>query len=287
MPEFSWLLDPAVAPWAAAVFGALVGSFLNVVILRLPPRLEHAWRRDAQEMLGLEPEGEPPIGLVVEPSRCPKCGHHLRWWENLPILSWLALRGRCSACKSPISWQYPLVELLTALAFAACVWRFGSGMEALLAMAFSGILIAAAGIDARTQFLPDLLTLPLLWLGLLAATQSLYLPAETAILGAAAGYLSLWLIFQGYLLLTGKEGMGYGDFKLLAALGAWVGWQQLLLVVLLASIGGALIMGTVMAVLGRDREIPFAFGPFLAVGGWIAFIGGDGLIGWYLGLFGV
>lgn len=285
MPEFSWVLDPAVAPWAAAVFGALVGSFLNVVILRLPPRLEHAWRRDALELLELEPEGEPPIGLVVEPSRCPHCGHHLRWWENLPIVSWLVLRGRCSACKSPISWQYPLVELLTALAFAVCIWRFGAGLEGLLAMAFSGILIAAAGIDARTQFLPDLLTLPLLWLGLLAATQGLFVPAETAIFGAVAGYLSLWLIFQAFLMLTGKEGMGYGDFKLLAALGAWLGWQQLLLVVILASVSGALIMGTVMAVLGRDREIPFAFGPFLAVGGWIAFITGDALISAYLGLF--
>jgi leader peptidase (prepilin peptidase)/N-methyltransferase len=287
VPELFWLFDPNIAPWAAAVFGALVGSFINVVILRLPPRLEYAWRRDARELLELPVEGEPPIGLVVEPSRCPKCGHHLRWWENLPVLSWLALRGRCSNCKTPISWQYPLVELLTALAFAACIWRYGPGLEGLLAMAFSGILIAAAGIDARTQFLPDLLTLPLLWLGLLVATQGLYVPAETAILGAAVGYLSLWLVFQGFLLLTGKEGMGYGDFKLLAALGAWLGWQQLLVVVILASVSGAVIMGTVMALFGRDREIPFAFGPFLAVGGWVAFIGGDQLIGWYFRLFGM
>ncbi len=285
MPETFWLFDPAVAPWAAAVFGALVGSFLNVVILRLPPRLEHAWRRDAREMLELPAEGEPPIGLVVEPSRCPKCGHRLRWWENIPVLSWLVLRGRCSACRTPISWQYPLVELLTALAFLVCILRFGPGPEGLMAMVFSGMLIAAAGIDARTQFLPDILTLPLLWLGLLAATQGLYVPAETAILGAVAGYLSLWLVFQGFLLLTGKEGMGYGDFKLLAALGAWLGWQQLLLVVVLASVSGALIMGIAMAMLGRDREIPFAFGPFLAVGGWVAFIGGDRLIDWYLRLF--
>lgn len=286
LENLSWIADPAVAPAAAVVFGALVGSFLNVVILRLPPRLEHAWRAEARSILELDAEPHhAPAGLVVERSCCPKCGHRIRWWENIPVLSFVLLRGRCAGCKTAISWQYPFVEALTALLFLACVWRFGPTAQALWAMAFTALLVASAGIDARTQLLPDDLTYALLWLGLLASLTTQFVSPDQAIIGAIVGYLSLWSVFKAYLLLTGKEGMGYGDFKLLAALGAWLGWQPLLLVVILASVSGALIGGGIMIIRGRDHQLPFAFGPYLAVGGWVALIGGTWLIDGYLSLF--
>ncbi|MFY8194880.1 MAG: prepilin peptidase, partial [Novosphingobium sp.] len=235
---------PTAAIAAVFLFGLLVGSFLNVVILRVPPRLMWAWRREARDVLELPEVGEPePPGIVVKGSHCPKCGHALRWYENVPLLSWLALRGRCSACKTPISAQYPIVELLTGIAFAVCVWRFGLGAEGAAAIVFTALLIALSGIDWHTKLLPDDLTYPLLWLGLAASVMTLFVPTQSAILGALAGYLSLWTVYQGFKLLTGKEGMGFGDFKLLAALGAWCGVSAILPIVLLSSLVGAVIGG--------------------------------------------
>ena len=280
------LLQNRTAAIAAVfLFGLLVGSFLNVVILRVPPRLMWAWRREARDVLELPEVGEPePPGIVVKGSHCPKCGHALRWYENVPLLSWLALRGRCSACKTPISAQYPIVELLTGIAFAVCVWRFGLGAEGAAAIVFTALLIALSGIDWHTKLLPDDLTYPLLWLGLGASVMTLFVPTQSAILGALAGYLSLWTVYQGFKLLTGKEGMGFGDFKLLAALGAWCGVSAILPIVLLSSLVGAVIGGAAIAIQGRDRATPIPFGPFLAIAGWIWFLFGPELSALYWGL---
>lgn len=279
------LADRATAAAVAGLFGLLVGSFLNVVILRLPPRLFWAWKRDARDLLELPEDAAPaPPGLVVERSACPHCGHRLAWYENIPLVSWLALRGRCRACKAPISVQYPIVEALTGFAFAACVWRFGTGLEAAGALVFTGMLVALAGIDWRTKYLPDDLTYPLLWLGLAASVTTLHVPPHSAILGALAGYLSLWTVYHGFRLLTGKEGMGYGDFKLLAALGAWCGASAILPIVLMSSLVGAVIGGTALAIQGRDRATPIPFGPFLAIAGWIWFMAGPQIMAGYWAL---
>src|SRR5690348_13057552 len=254
---------------AAFVLGLLVGSFLNVVILRLPARLMYGWRRDAREVLELGHADEPaPPGIVRQASHCPHCKHPLAAYENVPLLSWLALRGRCRHCKAPISIQYPLVELLTAALSAVVVWRFGPTWAALAALFFTWTLIAAAGIDLRTQLLPDQLTLPLLWLGLLIALVPLFADARAAIMGAAIGYLALWCVYWLFKLLTGKEGMGYGDFKLLAALGAWCGIKAVLPIVLISSLVGAVIGSIWLAVKGRDHATPIPFGPYLAIAGW-------------------
>jgi leader peptidase (prepilin peptidase)/N-methyltransferase len=212
--------NPAIGYPLVAGLGLLVGSFLNVVILRLPKRLEWEWKRDAREVLE-QPDvyDPPPPGIVVERSHCPHCKHQLSWYENIPVFSWLALRGKCRNCKTPISPQYPLVELLTMLLFVAAVWRFGFGWQGFGAIVFSGFLISMSGIDLRTQLLPDSLTLPLMWLGLIAASDNLYIPVKPALLGAVAGYASLWSVWWLFKQITGKEGMGHGDFKLLAAMG--------------------------------------------------------------------
>ncbi len=262
--------QPGLAAGVALVFGLLVGSFLNVVILRLPPRMEWQWRRDAREILGQPEQYDPaPPGIVVQRSACPKCGHKLAPWENIPLLSYLLLRGRCRGCGTGISWQYPLVELATGLLFAACVLHFGATPEALAAMVFSGFLVALTGIDLRTTLLPDGLTYPLLWLGLLLSTTTLFVPPVQAITGAAVGYLSLWSVYWGFKLLTGKEGMGHGDFKLLAALGAWCGVAGILPIVLISSFLGAVVGSLWLGLRGRDRATPIPFGPYLAVAGWI------------------
>lgn len=280
-----FLQNSTAAIAAVFVFGLLIGSFLNVVILRVPPRLMWAWRRDARDALDLPADSEPqPPGIVVKGSACPKCGHALRWYENIPLISWVALRGKCSACKTPISIQYPIVELLTGLAFAACVWRFGVGQEALAAIVFTGLLIALAGIDWHTTLLPDDLTFPLLWLGLGVSLSTLFVSPQSAILGALVGYLSLWSVFHVFRLLTGKEGMGYGDFKLLAALGAWCGVSAILPIVLLSSLVGAVIGGAGLAIQGRDRASPIPFGPFLAIAGWIWLLFGGQLMAVYWGV---
>ena len=280
--------NPALGYPLVAGMGLLVGSFLNVVILRLPRRLEWEWKRDAREVLeDTELYEPPPPGIVVERSHCPNCGHQLSWYENIPVLSWLALRGRCRSCKAPISPQYPLVELLTAVLFVACVWNFGFGWQGFGAMVFTGFLIALSGIDLRTQLLPDQLTLPLMWLGLIAASDSLYMPVKPALLGAMVGYVSLWSVWWVFKQLTGKEGMGHGDFKLLAALGAWCGLAGILPIILLSALSGAIIGSIWLAAKGRDRATPIPFGPYLAIAGWIVFMWGDELIGAYMSYAGL
>ncbi|MDQ2971713.1 MAG: A24 family peptidase [Pseudomonadota bacterium] len=276
-------LPPAAWIVAAFVLGLLVGSFLNVVILRLPARLLHGWKRDAREILELPGVDAPaPPDLVRKGSHCPHCKHPLAAHDNIPLLSWLALRGRCRYCKSPISIQYPLVELLSGIASAIVVWKFGPNWAALAALAFTWFLIAAAGIDVRTQLLPDQLTLPLLWLGLLIALIPLFVDAPHALLGAAIGYLALWCVYWAFKLLTGKEGMGYGDFKLLAALGAWMGPITLLPIILLSSLIGAVVGVIALRARGQDHSTPIPFGPFLAVAGWVWFVAGDRLFAAYL-----
>lgn len=294
MIDADWLHVPAALIPLTAILGLLVGSFLNVVILRLPRRLEHEWRMQAREILTPDDAtptdhdaAQPPPDLVFTASHCPRCKHPLSPLDNIPLLSWLALRGRCRYCKAPISWQYPLVELLTALASAVVAWKFGYGWPLAAALVFTWILIAASGIDVRTQLLPDQLTLPLLWLGLLLSLVPIFVAPSTAILGAAVGYLSLWSVFWLFKLTTGKEGMGYGDFKLLAALGAWMGATSLLPTILLSSLIGAIIGGIALAVQGRDRSTPIPFGPFIAAAGWTWFVFGDALGGLYARVFGL
>jgi len=280
--------NPGLGYPAAAGFGLALGSFLNVVILRLPRRLEWEWKRDSREILG-EPElyDPPPPGIVVERSHCPHCKAALRWYENIPVFSWLALRGRCGHCGTPISMQYPLVELVTMLLVLASVWRFGFGWQGFGAIVLSCFLVALAGIDLRTQLLPDQLTLPLLWLGLIAAHEQLYVDPKSAIEGAIVGYLSLWSVWWLFKQITGKEGMGHGDFKLLAALGAWTGLNGILPTILLSSVVGAIVGSIWLAAKGRDRATPIPFGPYLAIAGWITFFWGQPLIDAYLRLSGL
>jgi len=266
-----------------AGLGLLVGSFLNVVILRLPKRLEWEWKRDAREVLE-EPElyDPPPPGIVVERSHCPHCKTALSWYENIPLFSWLVLRGKCRHCKAPISPQYPLVELLTAVLAVASVWRFGFGWQGFGAALLSCYLVALSGIDLRTRLLPDQLTLPLMWLGLIGSLDNLYMPAKPALLGAIAGYVSLWLVWWLFKQITGKEGMGRGDFKLLAALGAWVGLSGVLPIILISSLVGAVIGSVWLGIKGRDRATPIPFGPYLAIAGWIVFFWGEQMVDAYL-----
>lgn len=279
---------PGLGYPAAAGLGLLVGSFLNVVILRLPRRLEWQWKRDAREILEIPELYEPPPpGIVVERSHCPHCGHALSWYENIPLLSWLVLRGKCRSCKAPISIQYPLVELLTGLLFLACAWQFGFGWKGFGAMLLTSFLVALSGIDLRTRLLPDQLTLPLMWLGLVAASDNLYMPTKPALLGAMAGYLSLWSVYWVFKQLTGKEGMGHGDFKLLAALGAWTGLAGVLPTILLSSLIGAVVGSIWLAAKGKDSATPIPFGPYLAIAGWISFFWGKDLVGWYMRLAGL
>lgn len=282
LPLWMWIL-------AAGMLGLLVGSFLNVVILRLPARLEAEWQAEARAVLELEDEPLPPKppGLVFEPSHCPKCKHPLAFYDNIPVLGWLLLRGHCRYCRAPISAQYPLVELLTGLCSAAIVWRFGAGWPALAGLAFTWALIALSGIDLRTQLLPDQIVYPLLWLGLLLSLVPFLVLPASAILAAAIGYLSLWSVYWAFKLLTGKEGMGHGDFKLLAALGAWMGLGCLLPVVLLSSLIGAIVGGTLMALKRHERDVPMPFGPFIAAAGWVWFVAGDRLWAAYAHLTGL
>ena len=281
LPLWLWLVF-------AGVLGLLVGSFLNVVILRLPARLEAQWRREAQEELALEIADEPlPPGIVRESSHCPHCKHPLSAADNIPLFGWLLLRGRCRYCRGPISIQYPLIELLSGVLSVLVVWKFGPGWVALAGLALTWMLIALAGIDFRTQLLPDQLTYPLLWLGLLLSLLPMFVPSAPAILGAALGYLSLWSVYWLFKLLTGKEGMGYGDFKLLAALGAWMGPGALLPVVLLSSLVGAVVGGLLIVLRRHGREVPMPFGPFIAMAGWIWFVAGETLLQGYLHLTGL
>ncbi len=277
-------LHPAVLLTAVFVFGLLVGSFLNVVILRLPKRLMHDWRCQCRELLGMEGGDEPePPGLVVKRSHCPDCGATIRARDNIPVLSWLLLRGRCRDCGTRISFRYPLVELATALLSVAVIWHFGISPEGLGALVLTWALIAATGIDFDHQLLPDQITLPLMWLGLfLNLWLGLFASLEEAVIGALAGYLTLWSVFHLFKLITGKEGMGYGDFKLLAALGAWLGWHVLPLIILLAALVGTVVGVALMILARHGRNVPIAFGPYLAAAGWIALIWGDRIVDFWL-----
>ncbi|HEY1392065.1 MAG TPA: A24 family peptidase [Methylibium sp.] len=266
----------ALLSWPAlGLIGLCIGSFLNVVIHRLPLMLERQWRAESAELLGVraKDEGE-PLSLSRPRSRCPSCGHQIRWYENIPLASWLVLRARCSACKTPISVRYPLFELLTGLLFAAVGWHYGAQPQTLLWCGFTATLVALAAIDWDTTLLPDDLTLPLLWAGLIAAALGWTLPLGTAIWGAVAGYLSLWAVYWLFKLTTGKEGMGRGDFKLLAALGAWLGWQMLVPILLAASVIGA-VVGLAMKLSAQLREGRYVpFGPFLAGAGLVVMLAG-------------
>ncbi len=277
---------PAAALAVAALLGLLVGSFLNVVILRLPRMLERQWRIHCAELQqALSGEAASPgerFNLVTPASHCPHCGHRLRAWENIPVLSYLLLRGRCSACGAAISLRYPLVEIATALLSMVVIWHFGLTAAGAAALLLTWALIALSVIDYDHQLLPDDITLPLLWLGLILNSFGLFTDLQSAVIGAVAGYLSLWSVYQLFKWLTGKEGMGYGDFKLLAMLGAWLGWQYLLPIVLLSSIVGAVTGIALILLRGRDRNVPIPFGPYLAVAGWIVLLWGERISQAYL-----
>jgi leader peptidase (prepilin peptidase) / N-methyltransferase len=284
MTAAGWLFQLAFLPWVALVFGLCIGSFLNVVIHRLPKMLERGWREECAELAGQPLPQEPRYSLVAPRSACPSCGHAIRAWENVPIVSWLVLGGKCSACRSKISFKYPLVEALAGLGAAYAAWRFGATVAALGAALFIWFTIALAFIDQETGLLPDALTLPLVWIGLLVNLVGGFVPLAEAVTGAVAGYLALWLVFHGFRLLTGKEGMGYGDFKMNAAVGAFLGWKLLPLVILLSSLVG-LIFGALQMFAARGRwesGFRFHFGPYLAIAGIVAMFWGDSILRWYL-----
>ena len=290
MPEFNAMAE--VAPFGALLLGLIVGSFLNVVILRLPRRM-HAELAEACADLRDE-QAEPVTNrwfgldyLITPASTCPHCGHAIRAWENIPVLSYLLLRGRCSNCQAQISVRYPLVEALTGLLSLGVVLHFGATPAALAALVLLWGLVALTVIDLDEQLLPDQLTLPLLWLGLLVNIDGLFIDLTSAVIGAAAGYLSLWLVFQVFRLITGREGMGYGDFKLLAVFGAFLGWQMLPLVILLSSLIGAIVGIGLVVLRGRDRQIPIPFGPYLAAAGFVALLWGEQINRGYLQLAGL
>lgn len=262
------------------LLGLLVGSFLNVVVYRLPLIMERRWQQEAREILGTPAEDTAAALTLSKPaSRCPACGVPIKAWQNIPLVSWLLMRGRAACCGVGISARYPLVELLTGLMSAACAWRFGFGLELAGALVLTWSLIALAFIDLDTQLLPDDITLPLLWAGLAFALLGGLVPLESAVIGAIAGYLALWLVFWAFKLATGKEGLGYGDFKLLAALGAWLGWAALPQIILLSSIVGAVSGITLVLLRRQQRGAAMPFGPFLAAAGWLALMGVDVLQG--------
>jgi leader peptidase (prepilin peptidase) / N-methyltransferase len=273
--------------------GLLVGSFLNVVIHRVPVMLERAWRRECLSLDGKTPPEEPRYNLLKPGSACPGCKAPIRAWQNIPVLSYLVLKGQCAKCSRPIGKRYPAVEILTGVMSAIVAWKFGFGWAAVAGLVLTWFLIALAFIDIDTQLLPDSLTLPLLWIGLACA---LWLPLATgarlpvdlrsAVIGAIAGYLSLWLVYHLFRLVTGKEGMGYGDFKLLAALGAWLGWQMLLPVIIGAAGVGAVVGILAIVLRRREHGVPMAFGPYLAAAGWLMLVIGPELVSRYLALYG-
>lgn len=290
------MTDVPIFPLAVAfAFGAVIGSFLNVVIHRLPIMMEREWREQAAELAKTPPETELPDGhfdLVIPRSRCPSCGTMIKAWQNIPVISYLLLGGKCSKCRESISARYPLVEMMTAVLAAVCAWRFGVGWEAVMAIVLTIALVPIAMIDADTKFIPDSIVLPLMWLGLamslfhpMEGAQTLFIAPQEAIVGAMAGYLSLWSIYQLFKIVTGKEGMGYGDFKLLAALGAWLGWQHLHIIILLSAVVGAIVGISMMAFRKHERSVPIPFGPFLAAAGWITMLWGADLWNAYLDYF--
>lgn len=275
--------NPTAFIAVVALFGLVVGSFLNVVIYRLPIMLSARWEAECAEASGKESgANREPFNLAHPRSACPHCGHMIHAWENIPVLSYLALRGKCSNCSKPISKRYPAVELLAAALAGLVAWRFGFGVQALALIVLAWALVALSFIDIDRQILPDVIVLPFLWLGLLLNTQNVYATLPDAVYGAVAGYLSLWLVFHAFKLITGKEGMGYGDFKLFALFGAWLGWQLLPLIILLASLVGAIVGLVLIMALGRDRQQPIPFGPYLCAAGFLAALWGHDLTAWYL-----
>ncbi|OQX39156.1 MAG: prepilin peptidase [Oceanospirillales bacterium LUC14_002_19_P2] len=266
------------------ILGLLVGSFLNVVIYRLPVMMQADWKQQCQQLLDPDkiPEAGERFNLIVPASTCPSCQHKIRPWENIPVLSYLFLKGRCSQCKTTISPRYPIIETVTGVLSALVAWYFGFTWQALAVLVLTWSLIALTMIDFDHQLLPDSITLPLVWLGLICNSFGLFTTLEAALWGAVAGYLSLWSVYWLFKLVTGKEGMGYGDFKLLAALGAWMGWSQLPVIILLSSLVGAIVGISLILFLGRDRTIPIPFGPYLAAAGLIAMFQGEQLINTYL-----
>jgi leader peptidase (prepilin peptidase)/N-methyltransferase len=272
----------------AMALGCTIGSFLNVVCLRLPKMMERDWRTQCCELLGTQPE-QPvePFNLAFPPSRCPQCGHSIRAWENVPVISYLFLRGRCAGCQTRISVRYPCVEAACGLLSAVVAWHFGFTWQCAAALGLTWSLLTLAIIDFDTQLLPDDITLPLVWAGLLLALGNVFVPLQDAVIGAVAGYMILWIIYWLFKLVTGREGMGYGDFKLLAALGAWMGWQALPQIILLSSLAGAVFGIAIIVLRGRDRQIPMPFGPYLATAGWIALLWGNDISRWYAGVSGL
>ncbi|SES96038.1 type 4 prepilin peptidase 1 Aspartic peptidase. MEROPS family A24A [Nitrosomonas marina] len=268
-----------------AVLGLMVGSFLNVVIYRLPKMIERSWQQQCAEFRGEQVEAAPAFNLATPRSNCPHCQHKLAFWENIPVISYLFLQGRCSECRSPISMRYPMIEVFTGVISGFVAWHFGWGWQMVAALFFVWSLIALAAIDIDTHLLPDNITLPLMWLGILVNMQNGFTNLHSAVIGAVAGYLSLWMVYWVFKLITGKEGMGFGDFKLLAAIGAWLGWSILPLVILFSSLVGAMVgVGLIIAAkLNKDVMIPF--GPYLAGGALIALFWGQEINHAYFGLF--
>lgn len=284
------IIDLAMSPMGAmilaGIYGLMIGSFLNVVIYRLPIMMERDWRSQCDELFGLadnDKKNDPTTyNLSTPSSRCPHCGHVIRWWENIPVISYLWLKGKCSECSEPISIRYPTVEAMTALLSVIVVWQLGPTIQAVALLLLTWGLIALTMIDVDHQLLPDSITLPLLWIGLLLSIYEVFIPADEAIIGAIAGYLSLWSFYWLFKLLTGKEGMGYGDFKLLAMFGAWVGWKSVFLIILLSSFVGAIIGIAMILFAGHEKQKPIPFGPYLAIAGWLALLWGDEIIHSYL-----
>jgi len=262
--------------------GLSVGSFLNVVIYRFPLMLENDWKSQCRELLELEEKSQETITLSKPASTCPQCGHKIRAWENIPVISYLLLKGKCSECQSSISLQYPLIELLTGCLSLAVAIKFGVSWQTLFALILTWSLVSMSVIDIHKQILPDDITLPILWLGLLISIYSIFTDPVSSIIGAAAGYMILWCVYQLFKLLTGKEGMGFGDFKLLALFGAWFGWELLPLVIILSSATGAIIGILMIVVKKHEKSTPIPFGPYLAIAGWISMMWGTQIMHWYL-----
>ena len=273
---------PVLFVTAVTVMSLAIGSFLNVVIHRLPKMLERQWRDELSELNGQEIAAGPRYNLMVPRSACPACGHAIGALENVPLISYLALRGKCAGCKARISPRYPLVEALTGVLSGYIAWRYGFTWQTLALLLFVWSMIALAFIDLDTFYLPDDITLPLVWAGLLANMGGLFVDLQSAVIGAIAGYLALWIVFWGYKLATGKDGMGYGDFKLLAAIGAWLGWKMLPVVILLSSLVGAIVGISLIVFARHGRNVPIPFGPYLVLGGLIALFWGDQLLHYYL-----
>jgi leader peptidase (prepilin peptidase)/N-methyltransferase len=296
MLQQSWQAAPILWIGVAFILGLCIGSFLNVVIYRLPEMMRREWLGECVEFL--QDQGhriDPPLkapteavfNLAKPDSRCPGCGHGIRAWENLPVISYVLLGGKCSSCKTPISWRYPAIELFTGVLSALVIWQLGLGPGSLMILFVTWALVALSFIDIDHQLLPDSITLPLLWLGLLVNSFELFVPLIDAVWGAIAGYLILWSVYWGFKLLTGKEGMGYGDFKLLAAFGAWMGWQALPVIILLSALSGIVVTVLQMLLSGRSRHQPIPFGPYLAIAGWIALLWRDDIVRAYFGISGL